>query len=368
MKSLYYFNPLTINSLKTEDVAAWRKIYNLIGHAVGMNDRSGTLVQPINLAMHDACRLPELSSQSLSYDDAVDLRVKAIYQASVTLNKPIGIMWSGGIDSTMVVVGFMRNYSLADLKGRIKIILSTEATFENPKFYKEHILPNFEFLNSEHTPWMFNGSIILVTGEFNDQLFGSDLIKFYLTHQGADELNSKFTRSRIFNHINHYIKDDQVSNILIDAVVASSNNYGVKLEKNSDFFWWYNFCFKWQTVHFRIYALTFPSQIPNITKQWDSTYLYHFYQTEEFQLWSINNPQVRYIDDWKNYKLEAKQSIYNFNKDFDYFKNKIKRPSLTTVFNHRILNEAVTEDFEILEKFNPQDYYNPENLFKQKAP
>jgi len=365
MKSLYYFNPITVtNNLFRKDAISWGKVYNLIGQAVGMNDRSGTLSQPIKLATYDKCRLPELSSTYMSYDDAADKRVQEIYEASVKLGKPIGIMWSGGIDSTMIVVAFLRNYSLSILKDRVKIILSTEATLENPEFYINYILPNFEFLNSEHTPWLFDGSIILVTGEFNDQLFGSDLIKFYLTTVGAENLNAKFSRNDIFNYVNNKIKDSRVTNILIDAILESSTNYGIQLEKNSDFFWWYNFCFKWQSVHFRIYALAFPRFIPTINHAWDQTYLYHFFQTNEFQLWSINSPGVRYIDDWKNYKMQAKISIYKFNKDYDYFRNKIKRPSLQTVFNHRLLSEAVTEDFEILEKFDPHEFYNPDNSFK----
>lgn len=365
MKSLYYFNPMTVtNKLFKKDVIAWSKVYNLIGQAVGMNDRSGTLSQPISLATYDRCKLPILNSSYVSYDEAANQRVKEIYETSVRLDKPIGIMWSGGIDSTMIVVAFLRNYTIAELKHRVKIILSTEATLENPTFYLNHILPNFEFLNSEHTPWLFDGSILLVTGEFNDQLFGSDLIKFYLTTIGAENLNSKFSRDDIFNYVNNKIKDSKITNILIDAIIESSTKYGISLEKNSDFFWWYNFCFKWQCVHFRFYALTFPRLIPSINEQWDRTHMLHFFQTDAFQLWSINSPQVRYIDDWKNYKFKAKESIYKFDKDYEYFRNKIKRPSLQTVFYQRLLSEAVTSDFEILSTFDPYEYYNSDNPFK----
>lgn len=364
MTALYYFNPLTVKTMSTPDVALWENVYRLIGTAVGMCDRTETFTQPVNLSIYPKCQLPQLYTTSLTYDDCIDLRVKEIYEASVKLNKPIGILWSGGIDSTAVMVGFLRNYSLADLKSRIKVIMSTESSFENYAFYKDYVIPNFELITSEMTPWLFDGSMIIVTGEFNDQLFGSDLIKFYLTSTGYAEINDKFSRDKIFKYVNSKIKNEKVSNILIDAVIESSIKTNITLEKNNDFFWWYNFCFKWQCVHFRIYALAFPSLLNNINETWDNTFMYHFYQTDDFQRWSISNPGVRYITDWKNYKYTAKESIYAFNNELEYFTNKVKRPSLYTVFNHRILNEAVTSDFKILEKFNPRDYYNTDNMFK----
>jgi hypothetical protein len=364
MKSLYYFNPISVvRGLYRKDVIAWSGIYKLIGHAIGMNDRSNTLKQPIRLKMAPSCLMPDFAPFNGTYDDCVDARVKELYDLSVRINKPIGIMWSGGIDSTMIVVGFLRNYSRAELKDRVKIVTSTPATVENPNFYKNHILPNFDMINSNNIPWLFDGSIILVTGELNDQLFGSDLIRAYLARRGAAEVNGAFDRDQVFSYINAFVDDEKVVNIMMDAILESAAKQGIVLEKNTDFFWWYNFCFKWQTVNFRVYALIAPKLISSINQEWNDTYMHHFYQTDAFQLWSMNHPEVRYIDDFKNYKQLAKQSIFNFDDDEEYLINKIKRPSFQTVFEQRLLCEAVTEDFEIIQKLNPFQYYNADNPF-----
>lgn len=365
MSSLYYFNPLSITQeVFRKDVLAWSKLYNLITGAVGMNDRTNILEQPIKLSSYSRCRLPIISSTNITYDGCLDERAHELFQLSKTLNKPLGIMWSGGIDSTCVLVSFLRNFSLDELKGQIKIITSIEATFENPEFYKKYILPNFEIINGENIPWLFDKSMLLVSGEFNDQLFGSDLIRVYLTNKGKDEINGPFNKDQIFNYINSKVDDPKVSTILIDSIIDSSKLVGVNLEKNNDFFWWYNFCFKWQAVHFRLYALIFPKFFDNVSEEFDRTYVHHFFQTDNFQLWSINNPQVRYITDWKNYKQLAKDSIYAFDKNDKYFINKIKRPSLQTVFYHRPVIKAVTNDFKVLEEYNLQDFYNPKNMFR----
>ena len=185
MTALYYFNPITVTKgLLTKDAISWSKVYNLIGRAVGMNDRSGTLTQPIKQAIYDRCRLPVLEDRAYSYEECCDRRARELWDLSTELGKPIGILWSGGIDSTGIVVSFLRNFSLAELKSRVKIIISMESILENKNFYTNHILPNFEFVNSEYLPWLFDGSMLIISGELNDQLFGSDLISKFLLNEG----------------------------------------------------------------------------------------------------------------------------------------------------------------------------------------
>jgi hypothetical protein len=365
MSSLYYFNPLSIVHASTEsDVKEWAKLYNLIGAAVCMNDRSGGFKQPIKQSVYSACALPQINdSFNLSYSDCCDKRAEELYELSVSTGKPLGIMWSGGIDSTMIMVSFLRKYHINDIKDRIKVIISSESKIENPEFYKKYILPNFEFLNSEYTPWLFDSSLILVTGEFNDQLFGSDLMKMYIASNGSASLSNSYNRDTIFAYINAKINDGKISNILINAIEESANRQGIIMEKISDFFWWYNFCFKWQGVYFRMYALISPKLFGNINEEWNKIHMQHFYHTDYFQQWSMNHPEVRYIMDWKHYKMEAKILIHEYDKDEDYFINKIKRASLYTLFGQRPLMDGVDDTFSPVLKINPMDWHNLDNPF-----
>lgn len=365
MKSLYYFNPLAIvNKSLRKDVQEWAKLYGLIGHAVGMTDRTEQFKQPVRQLIFPECALPVLVNSKLTYTECCDKRTEELYNLSVTTGKPLGIMWSGGIDSTLIMVSFLRKYSLADLKQRIKVIISAESKIENPEFYKNYILPNFEFVNSENTPWLFDGSTIIVTGEFNDQLFGSDLMKVYIANNGGTSLSSPYKRDTVFAYINSKIDNEKVSNTLITAVELAATKYGIIMEKISDFFWWYNFCFKWQGVYFRIYALTAPRFFNNVNPEWNRVHMQHFYHTDYFQLWSISHPEVRIITDWKNYKMDAKVDIFKFDKNYDYFKYKIKRASLYTVFGQRVLLDGIDDSFTPVPIIQPEDWYNPVNDFK----
>lgn len=366
MKSTYFFNPITVRDKSfRKDILDWGKIYKLLNFAVSINDRTSTLKLPIHQSVYEQCVMPEYKSTSITYEQCCDERAKQIYDLSVELDKPIGIMWSGGIDSTGIVVSFLRNYSMDDLRKRIKIIMSTQSISENPEFYHRFILPNFPFVSSETLPWLFGNDMILVTGEFNDQLFGSDMIRGLLL-KDKELVSKKIDKDYMLQYVDNQINDKFISEILCNSIYETSEKHGIVLEKNADWFWWFNFCYKWQTVHFRSYCLTIPKDAHKIDREWDKKYMHHFYQTDNFQLWSMNNPQVREFTEWKDYKKESKQLIYDYDKNEKFYNDKIKNASLYNVFWARMLNECVTSEFEIVEKFEPEEYYNPNNHFKRQ--
>ena len=72
-----------------------------------------------------------------------------------------------------------------------------------------------------------------------------------------------------------------------------------------DLFWWCNFCFKWQDVDSRM-IFTFSE-----TSQWGSTI--SFFNTDDFQKWSIVNHDVKHGGTWKTYKQPAKDYINKYN-------------------------------------------------------
>jgi hypothetical protein len=364
MKNLYYYNTYAVREqLKTPDVIAWDDMYNMIGKAVNVIDRTSTLIQPMNTAIHPSCKLPTYRISNLSFADCAALRAKQIWDIAIKTNRKIGILWSGGIDSTTVISSFIKNFPLAELKEHIYILTSPEARLENPEFYQKYIFSNFELVSSEYLPWQFEKDDILITGELNDQLFGSDLIKTYLVNNDANIINSKFNKDHLIAYLTTHMKNQRVAELLVNSIIASSQKTGITLDTNTDFFWWFNFCFKWQAVNFRIYALVMPRFLSNVTELWHTEHLFHFFQTDEFQLWSMNNPQVRYITDWKKYKQVAKEYIFDLDKNENYLQLKIKRPSLFTLFHQRKVNQGIESDFKLLETIDVCEYYNPNNDF-----
>ena len=365
MNTLYYFNPISVLRLsKEQDIANWGKMYNYINPNSSLVDRAEVFKQPVNVSLYHRCQIPPAQAQSLTYKDCCDLRAKQLWDKSNELQKSLGLMWSGGIDSTLMVVSFLENYPLPELKDKIKIITSEEAVIENREFYYNYILPNFELVNAEHLPWLYDGRYILVDGELNDQLFGPGMIRVYVLDH-PDAFTRPISRDAIYNYINKKIGDTYISKILVDAVFESSEAYGFQLERDVDWFWWWNFCFKWQSTWFIKLTLCAPKLRYMLTEKFVEDYVPHFFDTPEFQLWSINNPQVRTLTKWTDHKWEAKIQIYNFDKNEEYLNTKVKRGSLKTIFNQRLLFEAIGTDFNIIEKINPTDWYVPDTKFSK---
>lgn len=363
MTPLLYYNPISAIRLTSgNDGENWKKIYNWINPGVELTDRTGLLKLPIAALPYSGCSIPTPVPVSYSYKDCCNRKAQELMDLSEQLQKPLGIMWSGGIDSTRVMVSFLENYPLSLLKERIKVILSEESVIENPEFYRNYILPNFGFINSEYTPWLFNRELILVTGELNDQLMGSDTMKAYRLFN-KDKFNQPFDRTHILSYVNGLIKDEKISALIVNAVVNASVKHGVPIEQNCDWFWWYNFCFKWQGIWFRLMVIASPNQWQYIDSEFPGTYLHHFYSDAEFQLWSINNRPYRSMETWTDYKKVAKLDIFNFDGNQDYFDTKIKKGSLYTVFSQRSMVDAIDLNWKLVPKLENIDWYNSVNDF-----
>jgi hypothetical protein len=363
MSGILLKNPLLIiKNSSGKDFDLWNTWYNVFTQSWDFVDRTEQFKFPIRTEIYDQCRLPVLSNKHLSYKECCDKRAKEIWDTSIRLNKPIGIMWSGGIDSTRVMVSFLENFSIAELKDRVKIICSEYSISENPEFYQKYIVPHFELINSENMPWLFDGSMLLVTGEMNDELFGTHMLKNYL-FTNPSTYTTKFNKQNIFNYFSTRIKNDQATWLLVDGVIAAADKYGMVLENEADWFWWWNFSFKWQLCYLRLIILAMPKLWPTLNAEYMKNYIHHFYSTDDFQLWSINSPETRIIKKWTDYKFQAKKEIFDFDGNQHYFETKTKRGSLYTVFSHRNLAEAIDSDFNLIERLDIPAWYEPNNNF-----
>ena len=91
------------------------------------------------------------------------------------------------------------------------------------------------------------------------------------------------------------------------------------------------------------------------------TFYQPFFNTVEFQLWSMNNLDKRIKDHWRTYKWPAKDVIFEFTGDADYRENKIKHRSLQSLLSKRPYHKFLDEDFAFRQQM---DWYQPQNDFQ----
>ena len=248
-----------------------------------------------------------------------------------SLGKPIELFWSGGIDSSGALIALLETKSKNDV---FNIRYTQDSIDEFPLMWEKMVKDKNDPLSHKEMlddSLFENHDIIKVTGECGDQCFGSDALHKNL-HRHDDDWETIFSWSKdeIFHNqpveLRNNISEEEfiqrkvaISEILFDNV----DDAAIEVKTIFDLYWWMNFCFKWQDVDSRM-IFTFSS-----TAEWKSTI--SFFNTENFQKWSIVNHDIKHGGTWETYKQPAKEYINKYIKDETYRKNKTKEPSLIKV-------------------------------------
>lgn len=342
------------------DVKAWIEILNLSSMGVDLVDRLNIVQFPYNF--HNYFPIPtDLYGFNKSFSEVCVERAKEFLLLSKRLNKPILVLWSGGIDSTVVLVSLiLAGASRHDLI----VCLNNLSIQENFNFYYKFIRNKFDVITSEGMCDYMTGDYVMVGGEHNDQIFGTDILhKVYLTY-GLDFVFLPATESNIKTVFSLGNMSDRSKSIWYDILLNHCKFAHTEIKTVFDFFWWYNFSIKWQTVFFRLLLRTNIQNRHVVNDEFVKNYYHQFFVGEDIQKWSMVNPDKKIGKTWQSYKLAAKEFIYEFDKNQDYFLYKTKYGSLSRVFRHRQMAEGLTSDYEFIDNLNPLDFYNPNNSFK----
>lgn len=341
------------------DVKLWFEIFKLISLGVSLVDRTEQIKFPYNF--HNYFPMPtNLHGFNKTYAEVCVDRAKEFLELSKRLNKPILVLWSGGIDSTAVLVSFI----LAGATNQDVIVsLNNLSMREHFKFYHKFIRGKFDIISSEGMCDYITGKYIVVGGEHNDQLFGSDIIhRVYVTY-GMDLVFEPATEENIKKVFQTRQMSEPSMKIWYDLLKNHSKCAPTEIKTVFDFFWWYNFAFKWQSVFFRLLTRVSVYNRNIINDEFVRSYYHQFFVTDDFQKWSILNPDKKIGKTWESYKLAAKEFIFDFDHDTDYFINKTKYGSLSRVFRHRQVPEGLTSDFKFIDKLDPEIFYLEQNTF-----
>lgn len=363
-QQVYAVSTRTLTLLDQPTVREWSGIYKVIANSVCLIDRTEQIQIPFNVKLYDKFKMPTDLSGELTYEECCIRRAQQLYDLSKEIDKPIMLFYSGGIDSTLMLITFMKVIPEND-RERLVIMMDYESIKEYPLFYKTHILGKFKTVVSSSFDRYFDKSHIIVGGEFNDQLFGSDIVLKFANMFSFDQITQRYTRENITAFFARCGMEDVQAHIWYELLDGNCKSAPVPIITIFDFLWWLNFNFKWQAVFFRMLMRCNTQSQNHIDQQFVETYYHHFYGEEYFQVWSMNNHDKKIKDEWRSYKHHAKELIYEFTNDADYRDNKMKTPSLYKLFVLRRTPKAITTDYEYVYDLQPEQLYVPDNSFCQ---
>jgi hypothetical protein len=328
-------------------------------HLIAPVDRSNTLKLPIQT--RSFFPLPHMRAYTKSYADLCDDRAQQLLGRAERLDVPLCAMWSGGIDSTCLLVSLIKNATRVQ-KERLVVLLSDDSIDEYPAFYEKHIRGKLTRASAGMLPYLLGSNNMIVNGELNDQLFGSDIIAKVIAIFGAEAPSQSFDPKLLEGFFTKAVGDRPLALKYVELFERLRDAAPVPIKTNHEIWWWINFVMKWQAVYMRVLSFVAERNASLITPEWVQSYYAPFYNTSSFQLWSMNaNLEQRVKNGWRSYKWPAKEVIYEFTKDVEYRDNKTKRGSLQYLIAKQVPFDFIDDKLHLLR--DAKDFYSKDNDF-----
>jgi len=329
----------------------WGQIYQLMQGISDWRARSGTFDNPWNAPSNPLYAMPELKFIEDRLEDIYDSRAIELYNEAKRTNKKLAVMWSGGIDSTSVLVSLLKNIP-SNEHDIIEVICNTDSVFEHPAFFIKFIQGKIAIRSSVFflVTNEFLDRYILLHGDPADCLFGPSIsrmktaIRQGLHHESwqknIDLIKTPLTKI-LENKANFYKidlpdtyrSDDHISEFSKKCVdwfcKKLSNTITEGKHKNyltsiADWYWWSYFNFKWEFSCQRPFLYNNSGE--HISREKQISFAKNtFFNTDKFQQWSYTNLKTLIPEsDMTQHKSLVKKYIFDYSKISEYYKYKNK--------------------------------------------
>jgi hypothetical protein len=338
--------------------------FQLFSSNITSIDRTNTFSIPLKTTLLPHLQMPEMRIFTKSFSDICDDRAIELMDKAKRDNRKIAVMYSGGIDSTVIICALLKNCSEQDLRNHVVVLLTDHSILENPNFYNDYIIKKFECISSYRFPYFLgNDDYIVISGENADQLFGSQVVAKFIAYRSFDYLFTPLEQASgdIIDWMTMKLQDEykKYAPYYWQMFKHLCNAAPIPIDNVYKFFWWINFTNKWQSVYVRI--LPYAKNRSNIKLEDNYT---TFFCPEDFQLWSLNNPDNLVRESLDNVKYIAKDYILDFNGDQSYYK-KPKIGSLTNIVKQKEIVMLLNDDMTFTNDYPDSQYWNETNTFSE---
>jgi hypothetical protein len=216
---------------------------------------------------------------------------------------PYNLYWSGGIDSTLLLVSFLK---VLDPKSLI-IHLTKNSIKENEYFFENIIKPNLKFAFATGDASNIGSNI---TGECGDTVWAALDHGFFL---------SEPIKSYIYKPWQHWFETKSNDIDFLNFAEKFMENAGRPIVTLFDARWWFYLLCKSQSK---------ATSLQMKTSTFHNSIVIPFYESTDIETWAWYNVEnIIKGNNWQTYKWPAKEIIYKFDKNKDYLKNKSKELS-----------------------------------------
>lgn len=318
--------------------------------------RNGEWSLPFNQLLIPGFEMPKYDPKfKKSFSQVTDEKALKIAE-EIRQGKKFAIMYSGGIDSTVILTSLIKNLTKEELTS-VVVCCSGMSIIENPIFWKTHVDGKLKYMDVQEYWYddIIKLGYIPITGDEGDCVFGTIIgTELYHNYDFYAAGLSQSTRKRLTEikykisdpdiHFSEY-QDIIIKHLSYDQTTEGMNFGKILYEKYvhnintssdacpivslHDFFWWLIFNVKYLNCSVRgpiYYNIEIPVKecIDNIV---------NWYNDPQYQLWSManNNNGQKIKNTLATYKFAAREYICDFDKNEYYFYFKTKLESLSNL-------------------------------------
>jgi signal peptidase I len=331
-------------SKNKKDVEIFRQVHGIISDS-WLVDRLNKISLPFSSIGLSEYSL-DFPIKNIDLDTACFNRSKEL----IASNKKIYVLWSGGIDSTLVVVSLLK---AGIRKDQIYVVCNTDSQKENYNFFLK-IINSVNIVSTERimqTLKYQNLDGLILSAEHGDLSYGYDFSSEILQIFGPEYLGLPATRENITKYFTHKKLNIQSANCWYDIFMESVKTSPRTIDTVYDFSWWVGFNWRWQYAleKFRMRFYHAP----------DST---TFFQGHDIQNWAIHHQQPD-LKTLKDFKPEYKKIILGYTGDENYYKNKIKHESTTLYYGSNSYAAVLENQTRInIKDFDLFSFYQENNF------
>jgi hypothetical protein len=221
---------------------------------LGLMPRSGINNLPFsnNVVNKISAQMPVYNSQfNKSWEQITNERCEQIKKIIQTTEKILVVQWSGGIDSTCIMVSILKNFSAEDRK-QVIVACNWGGILEFPDFYYNHIVPNFvtvdinQFTTSGYLA--DHEKYLVVNGMPADVLLqsvaGLDLC-MVLGNENILTMSWRKNPDKLIEYLCKITDDDNFGHWYFELLSENINSVDIPIETYFDFTWWGGFNYHW---------------------------------------------------------------------------------------------------------------------------
>ena len=328
--------------IQSRDGKMWCAATKLVFGAIDFRARIGRLSTPWAAPSQLEFRPPELTFIDDNITDLLDQRAAEIVTVAQQRSKTINVLWSGGIDSTAILVSLLKSLDHSDLE-MLTVWMTYASLIENFDFYRDHLHGKVTCVNAAELDITqeFLDKNILLHGDPGDCVVGPTLGAFRPYIKDGSHLLSWRDRSDLiyayFDRNQHNVEG--FGQWYVERINQNLRELDIpNIDTITDWWWWHYFNHKWEFGVWRPLLHNRRDYTKPISLKHQREYAeLQYFNSHRFQLWSYSNLKnhFRGIEkDINSYKWQFKDYIFEFDRNQNYRDTKPKVTSMALDFAH----------------------------------